>query len=51
MDYYLALLDGLFLAANIADKHNEFKEQEKEFTLADLYRLECIHYYEYSYNM
>ena len=51
VDYYLALLDGLILAAKIADKYYEFKEQEKEFTLADLYRVERIHYYDNSYNM
>jgi len=51
VDYYLALLDGLILAAKIADKYYEFKDQEKEFTLADLYRVERIHYYDNSYNM
>ena len=51
MDYYLALLDGLVLAAKIADKYYEFKEQEKGFTLADLYRVERVHYYDNSYNM
>ena len=51
VDYYLALLDGLVLAAKIADKYYKFKEQEKEFTLADLYRVERIHYYDNSYNM
>ena len=51
VDYYLALLDGLILAAKIADRYYEFKEQEKEFTLADLYRVERIHYYDNSYNM
>ena len=29
----------------------ELKEHEKEFTLADLYRVERIHYYDNSYNM
>ena len=51
VDYYMTLLDGLVLAAKIADKYYEFKEQEKEFTLADLYRVERIHYYDNSYNM
>jgi hypothetical protein len=51
VDYYMALLDGLVLAAKIADKYYEYKEQEKEFTLADLYRVERIHYYDNSYNM
>jgi len=51
VDYYLTLLDGLILAAKIADRYYEFKEQEKEFTLADLYRVERIHYYDNSYNM
>ena len=51
MDYYLALLYGLVLAAKIAVKYYEYKEQEKEFTLADLYRVERIHYYDNSYNM
>ena len=51
IDYYLALLDGIILAAKIADKYYEFKEQEKEFTLADLYRVERVHYYDNSYNM
>ena len=51
MGYYLGLLDGLVLAAKIADKYYEFKEQEKEFILADLYRMERIHYYDKSYNM
>ena len=51
VDYYLALLDGLILAAKIADKYFEFKEHEKEFILADLYRVERIHYYDNSYNM
>ena len=47
----MALLDGLVLAAKIAVKYYEYKEQEKEFTLADLYRVERIHYYDNSYNM
>ena len=47
----MALLDGLVLAAKIADKYYEFKEQEKEFALADLYRVERVHYYDNSYNM
>jgi len=51
VDYYMALLDGLVLAAKIADRYYKFKEQEKEFTLADLYRVERIHYYDNSYNM
>jgi hypothetical protein len=51
VDYYMALLDGLVLAAKIAVKYYEYKEQEKEFTLADLYRVERIHYYDNSYNM
>ena len=51
VDYYLALLDGLILAAKIANKYHEFKEHEKEFTLADLYRVERIHYYDNSYKM
>ena len=51
MGYYLGLLDGLVLAAKIADKYYEFKEQENEFILADLYRVERIHYYDNSYNM
>ena len=44
-------MDGLVLAAKIADKFYKFKEQEKEFTLADLYRAERVHYYDNSYNM
>ena len=51
VDYYLGLLDGLVLAAKIADKYYKFKEQEKEFTLADLYRVERTHYYDNNYNM
>ena len=51
IDYYLALLDGLVLAAKIADKYYEFKEQEKLFSIADLYRVERVHYYDNSYNM
>jgi len=51
IDYYLALLDGLILAAKIADKYYEFKEQKKSFNMADLYRVERIHYYDNSYNM
>ena len=51
IDYYLALLDGLILAAKIADKYYEFKEQEKSFSIADLYRVERNHYYDNSYNM
>ena len=51
VDYYLSLLDGLVLAAKIADKYYIFKEQEKEFTLADLYRVERTHYYDNNYNM
>ena len=51
VDYYLGLLDGLILAAKIADKYYKFEEQEKEFTLADLYRVERVHYYDNSYNM
>ena len=47
----MALLDGIVLAAKIADRYYEYKEQEKEFTLADLYRVERIHYYDNSYNM
>jgi len=49
--YYLSLLDGIVLAAKIADKYFEFKKQSKNFTLADLYRVERIHYYDNSYNM
>ena len=44
-------MNGLVLAAKIVDKCYEFKEQEKEFTLADLCRVERIHYYDNSYNM
>ncbi len=51
IDYYLTLLDGLILAAKIADKYYEFKELENEFTIADLYRVERVHYYDNSYNM
>jgi len=51
VDYYLGLLDGLILAAKIADKYYKFEEQEKEFTLADLYRVERVHYYDNNYNM
>jgi len=51
VEYFLGLLDGLVLAAKIADKFYKFKEQEKEFTLADLYRAERVHYYDNSYNM
>ena len=29
IDYYLTLLDGIILAAKVADKYYEFKEQEK----------------------
>ena len=47
----MTLLDGLVLDTKIADRYYEFKEQEKEFTLADLYRVERIHYYDNSYNM
>ena len=39
------------MAAKIAEKYYEFKEQEKEFTLADLYRVERVHYYDNNYNM
>ena len=45
IDYYLALLDGLVLAAKIADKYYEFKVQGKSFSIADLYRVERVHYY------
>jgi hypothetical protein len=51
VDYYLALLDGLVLAAKIADKYFKLKEQEKDFKLSDLYRVERVHYYDNSYNM
>ena len=51
MVHYLTLLDGLVLAAKIADKYYEFKEQAKGFALADLYRVERVHYYDNSYNM
>jgi len=51
VDYYLGLLDGLVLAAKIADKYYKFVEEEKEFTLADLYRVERVHYYDNNYNM
>ena len=51
IDYYLSLLDGLILAAKIAVKYYEFKEQEKSFSIADLYRVERIHYYDNSYKM
>ena len=44
-------MDGIILAAKIAEKYYEFKEQEKEFTLADLYRVERVHYYDNSYDM
>ena len=30
---------------------DEFKELENEFTIADLYRVERVHYYDNSYNM
>ena len=51
IDYYLSLMDGLVLAAKIADKYFEFKEQGKSFFIADLYRVERLHYYDNSYNM
>jgi len=51
IDYYLTLMDGLILAAKIADKYYQFKEQEKSFKIADLYRVERVHYYDNSYNM
>ena len=44
-------MDGLILEAKTANKYYEFKEHEKEFTLADLYWVEHIHYYDNSYNM
>ena len=51
VDYYLTLLDGLILEATIANKYYEFNEQKNEFTLADLYRVERIHYYDNSQKM
>ena len=51
IEYYLSLMDGLVLAAKIADKYFEFKEQGKSFYIADLYRVERLHYYDNSYNM
>ena len=44
-------IDIAVSAAKIAFKFYEYKEQENEFTLADLYRVERIHYYDNSYNM
>ena len=44
-------MDGLILAAKIADKYYEFKEKERAFKIADLYRVERIHYYDNSYKM
>ena len=49
--YYLALLDGLVLAAKVAVKYFEYKTEEKEITLSDLYKVERVHYYDNHYNM
>ncbi len=51
IDYYLALLDGLILAAKVAEKFHSYQQEEKDFALTDLYRVERIHYYDNSYNM
>ena len=46
--YYLTLLDGLILAAKIA---TAYFQQNREFTLDHLTRIERNHYYDNSYNM
>ncbi|OQX05463.1 MAG: hypothetical protein BWK80_52135, partial [Desulfobacteraceae bacterium IS3] len=50
-EYYMALLDGLILAAKVAVRYFEYKKNGKQITLADLYRVERFHYYENSYYM
>ncbi|NJL60394.1 MAG: hypothetical protein HC887_12940 [Desulfobacteraceae bacterium] len=44
-------MDGLILAAKVAVRYFDYKKIEKEFTLADIYRVERFHYYENSYYM
>ncbi|MGE3974931.1 MAG: radical SAM protein [Bdellovibrionales bacterium] len=50
-DYYLNLLDGLILAAKVAERYFKKVEEGKPFVLSDLYRAERLHYYDNSYNM
>lgn len=51
INYYLALIDGLVLAAKVAVKYFEFKTEGSELALADLYKVERVHYYDNHYNM
>ena len=49
--YYLSLLDGLLLAAKIANKFFDLKEENKNFGIIELSRVERLHYYDNSYKM
>ena len=49
--YYLSLLDSLFLAAKVANKYFDLKEEKKDFGIIDLSRVERLHYYDNSYKM
>lgn len=51
VNYYMALIDGLVLAAKVAVKYFELKKELKEFTAVDLYKVERVHYYDNHYNM
>jgi len=50
-DYYITMLDGLILAAKVAERYFKKVEELKPFDLSDLYRAERLHYYDNSYNM
>ncbi len=50
-DYYLNLLDGLILAAKVAERYFKKVAEQKPFLITDLYRAERLHYYDNSYNM
>ena len=49
--YYLSLLDGLVFAAKIANKFFDLKEENKNFGIIELSRVERLHYYDNSYKM
>ncbi len=49
--YYSILLDGMLLAAKVADRYFKEKARGKAFGLDELTRVERNHYYDNSYNM
>ena len=44
-------MDSLFLAAKVANKYFDLKEEKKDFGIIDLSRVERLHYYDNSYKM